>query len=387
MKSLLQSFAIKGRTLALLAVLVPLVVIFIYVGLRSGPLAPVSVTVTEVESRALKPALFGIGTVQARYRHAIGPTYAGRLASLSVDVGESVKAGQSLGEMDAIDLDDRLAAQDAAIARAMASMAEAQARLEFAQTQAKRYEELFKVKSTSQEILATKQQELRLTQAALNVAQRELARVQAERQGLQAQRDNLRLVSPIDGLVVKRDAEPGTTVVAGQTVIEIIDPTSLWVNTRFDQINATGLAPGQDANIVLRSRRAAALAGTVARVEPLADAVTEEALAKISFATEVNPLPPIGELAEVTVELSGLATTPVIPNAAIRRDGDQAIVWKISGGDLQSTPVKLGISDLDGSVQVLEGLAEGDKIVVYSDSALNAESPIRVVTEIAGAQK
>lgn len=387
MKSLLQSLPIKGRTLALVAALVPLVVLFVYVGLRSGPLAPVSVTVAQVQSKSLAPALFGIGTVQARFRHAIGPTYAGRLETVTVDVGDSVRVGQLLGEMDVIDLDDRLAAQDAAIARATASLAETQARLEFAQTQAKRYEDLFAVRSTSQEVLATKQQELRLTQAALAVATRELARVTAERAGLQAQRDNLKLISPLDGLVVKRDAEPGTTVVAGQTVIEIIDPNSLWINTRFDQINATGLAQGQPAEIVLRSRRGPPLAGVVTRVEPLADAVTEEMLAKVSFAQTPQQLPPIGELAEVTIQLRGQPATMAIPNAAIRRNGSQPMVWRFMAGNLESTPVTLGISDLEGYVQVLDGLAEGDEIVVYSDADLKADSPIRVVTDIAGARQ
>lgn len=387
MKSLLQSLPIKGRTLALLLVLLPLLAVFIYVGMRSGPLAPVTVTVAEVQSKSLEPSLFGIGTVQARYRHAIGPTYAGRLKSVVVDVGDTVRAGLLLGEMEAIDLDDRLAAQDAAIARAAASLTEAQARYDFAQIQAKRYEDLFAVRSTSQEILATKQQEFRLTQAALAVATRELARVTAERAGLQAQRDNLKLISPSDGLVVKRDVEPGTTVVAGQTVIEIIDPNHLWINTRFDQINATGLAQGQRAEIVLRSRRGQPLSGVVTRVEPLADAVTEEMLAKVSFAQTPQQLPAIGELAEVTIKLSGQPETIVVLNAAIRRNGSQPFVWKIVDGHLKSTPVTLGIGDLDGHVQVLDGLAKGDEVVIYSDAELKADSPIRIVKEIAGARK
>ena len=54
---------LQRRTLALIAVLVPLLVLLAYVALRSGPLAPVAVTETRVESRAIRPALFGIGTV------------------------------------------------------------------------------------------------------------------------------------------------------------------------------------------------------------------------------------------------------------------------------------------------------------------------------------
>ena len=129
---------LPGRTLALLAVIVPLLGLFIYVGLRSGPLAPVAVTVTTVESRAISPALFGIGTVEARYTYKIGPTTAGRLQRLDVDVGELIQSGQVLGEMDAVDLDDRIHSQQAQTRRAQAGLEEAEARQIFAQSEMQR---------------------------------------------------------------------------------------------------------------------------------------------------------------------------------------------------------------------------------------------------------
>ena len=61
------------------AVIIPLFVLFVYVALRSGPLAPVSVTLATVETYDITPTLFGIGTVEARYTYKIGPTFAGRV--------------------------------------------------------------------------------------------------------------------------------------------------------------------------------------------------------------------------------------------------------------------------------------------------------------------
>ncbi|OZA54841.1 MAG: efflux transporter periplasmic adaptor subunit, partial [Acidovorax sp. 17-64-282] len=166
----MKKLPLQGRTLALLAVVVPLLLLFIYVGLRSGPLAPVAVTVVEVQSRAITPALFGIGTVQARYTYKIGPTVAGRVKRLEVQVGDQVKAGQVLGEMEPVDLDDRVRSQDAAYKRSQAALTEAQARQAHAQTQAHRYEQLLAVRSTSEEIVATKRQELQIADAALSAA-------------------------------------------------------------------------------------------------------------------------------------------------------------------------------------------------------------------------
>jgi HlyD family secretion protein len=328
-----------------------------------------------------------IGTVEARYTYKIGPTFAGRVKRLEVHVGDPVKAGQVLGEMDPVDLDDRVRSQESAFKRAEAALREAEARQAYAQTQARRYEQLFAVRSTSEEIVTTKRQELQIADAALSAAREDIARTRSDREGLVAQRINLRLIAPVDGVVAVRDADPGTTIVAGQAVVEIIDPKSLWINVRFDQISAWGLSGGLPARIVLRSRGGQMLEGHVLRMEPKADPVTEETLAKVVFNAIPQPLPPVGELAEVTVDLPALPAAPLIPNTAVRREGDKVVVWQIVEGDLRITPVKLGASDLDGYVQVREGLKNGDQVVAYSEKAVTAKSRIQVVDRIPGASR
>ena len=366
------------RTLALIAVLVPLFALFVYVALRSGPLAPVSIVLATVENKSLSPALFGIGTIEARYTYKIGPTFAGRVERLDVHVGEHVKAGQALGEMNPVDLDERIKAQNATLKRATALLSETQVRKDYAKTQALRYEQLLKAGFASEEIADTKRQELLVAETALTAAREELSRVRAEREALEAQRSNLSLIAPVDGLIVSRDADPGTTVVAGQAVVELIDPYSLWVNVRFDQIRARGLAAGLSAQITLRSQAGELQTGRVLRVEPLADVVTEEVLAKVVFDHIPDPMPPIGELAEVTITLPTLAETPVVPNAA------KLGVWQVINGDVRFPPVSLGIADLEGLVQVQEGLKIGDQVVIYSENALNERRRIRIVDHIPG---
>lgn len=380
----MKHLPLQRRTLALLAVIVPLLALFIYVGLRSGPLAPIAVTVVTVESRAVSPALFGIGTVEARYTYKIGPTFAGRIKRLDVHVGDQVKAGQVIGDMEPIDLDDRVRSQESALKRAEAALREAEARQTYAKVQAQRYEKLFSTRSISEEMTVTKRQELQVADAALSAAREDITRTRSDREGAVAQRRNLRLIAPVDGVVALRDADPGTTIVAGQAVVEVIDTNSLWINVRFDQISASGLAGGLPARVALRSRGDQILKGRVLRVEPRADAVTEETLAKVTFDNKPEPLPPVGELAEVTVDLPALPAAPSILNAAVRHVAGKVGVWQIVEGDLQFTPVKLGASDLNGYVQVREGLKNGDQVVNYSEKALTARSRIHVLDHIPG---
>jgi RND family efflux transporter MFP subunit len=328
----------------------------------------------------------------------VGPTAAGRVKSVFVDVGDHVRAGQALAQMDPVDLRQRIAASASAEKRAravelmaLAQTREAQGRVAFTGAQVARYEELLKSNYVSLELAEAKRQEresaLASHAAALanqEAAAQDLARLREERAGLIRQMANLLLVSPVDGLVTMREAEPGTTIVAGQAAVEVIDPASLWVNARLDQQTSAGLRQGAPAQITLRSHGALQFGGRVARVEPRADAVTEEIMAKIVFDNLPDPLPPIGELAEVTIALPPTPPGPVAPNASLRMVDGALGVWRIDGGALRFLPVKVGAVSLDGWAWILEGLRAGDRVVVYSQRPITASSRFIIAERLVG---
>lgn len=383
----------NGKTLLLVGILLLLLGLFVSVLSRSGPLAAVPVTLATVALKGITPALFGIGTVEARFIHKIGPTLAGRIKQINVEPGDQVEAGQLLGEMDAVDLVDRISAHDALIRRADAAVLAAKAHIQeinarkkYAEAQAKRYEQLFLTASISKESVENKRQDYQIAQATLAAATADLevsvqdaARLQAERDGLIRQRDNLRFISPVDGFITRRDADVGTTVVPGQTVIEVVEPDSIWINVRFDQQRAIGLRAGLPAQVTLRSSAGEILAGQVERIEPMADSVTEEILAKVRFDQLPATLPPLGELAEVTVQLDAQKILPAVRNASVQRVNGHLGVWLVEQQDLRFVPVKTGVSDLDGWVQITDGLVGGEQIVVYSRKALRANSRVKIV--------
>lgn len=388
--------ALVQRRLALGLLGAALLVALAFVVMRSGPFAPTRVTVTQAASGRLTPALFGIGTVEARRSYLIGPTVAGRVRSVAVDVGDSVTAGQLLAEMDPVDLDERAAALDASIARAGSAMAAAEAqrrdavaRRELAAVNARRYVELGAQNFISPGALETRLQEQASADAAVGAAEANLAatrqdqqRLGAERAGLRQQRANVRLLAPSRGIVISRDAEPGSTVVAGQAVLRVIEPSSLWIKVRLDQGRSAGLAVGLPAQIVLRSRPGHALTGKVARVEAVSDSVTEERVAQVTLDQPPVTLS-IGELAEVTLTLPPTATAVVLPNAAIRRWQGRTGAWTVEDGSLRFAPVRLGESSLDGQVQIVEGIESGTTVVVHSERDLAAGHRISVVESLA----
>lgn len=388
-------FPLHKRQILVVAVIAATVAVFGFVAFRMGPLAPTKVTVTRVKSESLTPSVFGVGSVEARQSWLLGPTVAGRVLRVHVDVGQAVKAGQLLAEMDPVDLDQRLQAQDAALSKAasaqaaaQAQVADAQARRELATTSLNRQEELARQNFISASALEGRKQELQSAQAAhqaaqanLQAAKQDAQRLQAERAAALQQRQNTRLIAPADAVVVSRDAESGSTVVAGQPVLRLVNPASLWVKLRVDQTRSTGLAAGLPAQIVLRSSPQQVLSGQVQRVELQADPVTEERIAQVSFDSMPASLS-IGEMAEVTVKLQSSGQTLVLPQASVQTHQGRTGVWRLKDDTLDFVPVQLGASSLDGRVQALSGLTSEDTVVVYSEKPLSTGARFKVVDTI-----
>jgi HlyD family secretion protein len=380
-----QHLVITGTSITILSLIT-------FVFLSVGPLAPTSVTIYSVKLGSFIPTLFGVGTVEAKRSWMIGPTVAGRVAHVHVDVGDAVKAGQLLAEMDSVDLDQKLNAQDALISRtisteisAQAQQTDALARFELAKINFNRNQELAKKNFISSSALELRTQEKISAEAAFEVAsantsgvKHDVIRLKAERAGLQRQRNNVRLIAPADGVVATRDAESGTTVVVGQPVIRLIDPNSLWIKLRLDQGRSAGLKSGLNAEIVVRSEAQSIYKGQVMRVEMLSDSVTEERVAIVSFANVPKGVS-VGEVAEVTLELSPIENSLLIPNASIQRHGGITGVWRLIKGKLVFTKVRVGSSSLNGEIAVLDGLQISDQVIVYSEKALTESSRVRVV--------
>lgn len=385
--------SLKLIALVLLAVVMLAGIAFVL--RRAGPFAPVRVTVVTASEGVLSSALFGIGTVEARRSFLIGPTSAGRVLRVLVDVGDSVKAGQLLAEMDPVDIDSRLAALDASVARAASVIAAAdaqtmdsKARGELASTSATRYAALAKQGFISSAVLESKAQEklsadagVRAAQANGASARQELVRLRAERSALAQQRANVRLVATQDAVVLARDAEPGSTVVAGQTVVKLIEPGSLWIKARFDQGRSGGLVAGLTADITLRSNAATPVPGKVVRVDLQGDSVTEERIALITPDTLPRGVA-VGELAEVTLKLPTTGRAVLVHNASIKRIQGQTGVWIQDEAGLRFAPIRTGLNSLDGQVQVLDGVKAGERVLVYSEKNIDAQSRIQVVQNL-----
>lgn len=369
--------------------------IFAWVVMTQGPLAPAKVTVERIQIGNLSSGVFGVGTLKARHSYNLAPTVTGRIKNVLVDHGDQVVAGQVLAEMDPVDLDEKLAGSQRIIEKAANSILASEAQLSEAQSRQNtlfatftRYQELRARGFISQEMFDTKQHEKNAATAALSAAtanlaaaREEHAKAQADMRGVGKLQAQTKLFSPVNGVIVARLAEPGSTIASGQVVLQVIDPASLWVETRIAQKQAGQVRVGQEAEIVLRSQPQSPVMGKVERVDMISDTVTEERIVNVSFASH-RAEASIGEYAEVTIKLPDLSNARTIPSAAVKRIGKRDGVWVLQNNGVQFRPVKLGAATMDGRTQILDGLGDGDTVIVHSQQPLRPGLDVKVVREI-----
>jgi RND family efflux transporter MFP subunit len=344
------------------------------------------VTVTTANNGGITARVLGPGTVQARTSVTLAARVSATVTQVLADVGDTVTRGQLLVTLDDRDLAARRGAvggQQQALERnteaARAALAKAEADLDLARSKQRRDGELLAQGFVSQSGVDASNAALRAAQAGVEAAKATLAARAADAVTLSQEAraadvglTHARLLSPLDGLVIERLAEPGSTVTLGMPILRLVDPKTLWVATRVDESVVGRVQVGQPARIRLRTGET--VAGQVARIARRSDAATRELDVFVTF----DVLPKhfaIDQEAEVSID-TGREPGLVVPIRALTRDisGRQGVLV-VEDGRTRFQPVQTGGSDERG-VLVRSGLSEGQSLVADS-TGVRANQAVR----------
>ncbi len=319
----------------------------------------------------LNLTVFGIGNVSAKNIHPIASNTGGKILKIFKDQGESVKKGELIATLDPVDLPDQLAQAKALLEKSRfeteASRQELQqleAQQELARANFLRYETLNKRGYAAQEEYDKARTDLKVVQAQIAAAKARIASSLAEQKraqksvdALQQKIDRLRVLSPMDGYIVRKDAEAGQTIAPQQPIVTVVDPEEVWVKAYIDERISGQIAKDQKAQIVLRSKAGQKLSGFVAQIEVESDPVTEERVVDVAF--DKVPIPfYLNEQAEVTIRTGQVKGAILVPLTLIRHDG----VWVYRKGEAHF--VKLEILGKNDRFAAVKGLREGEKILI-----------------------
>ena len=342
--------------------------------------APVTVSIHQVKPATITAEVMGTGTLEARVKTTITPRIQERLAEVAVDQNDVVKAGQLLARLDDGELKEQVEIATAALAASRATTervrideSRAQAVEQQARLDHKRVSDLFARQVNSPADLDKATEQLHVAEADLKRAQ--AAIVEAERQvvtaekNLSFQKERLsyaQILSPYDGLVVRRDRDPGGVVVPGSSILQVISTKEIWVSAWVDETASAALRPGQPARVVFRSEPAKSYSGEVARLGREADRETREFLVDVRV-TELPQNWIVGQRAEVFIETTRKSEALAVPQSFVQWRGGQAGVFVNDHGRATWRVVTLGIRDRE-TVEIAQGLAVGEPVVKLAES-------------------
>lgn len=309
-----------------------------------------------VARRALTTEVKATGVVRpmtgAQVR--VGPRISGIVRRLAVRVGDRVRVGQRLAELD----DRELVARRR---EAMAALDVTRANLAFARSDAHRKRSL-----AAARLLATS--DLEVAERAAAVAQQEVARAQAALDFAETQLDYARVDAPIAGTVASVSTQEGETVAASfatPTFVTLLDLNRLEVWAYVDETDIGRIHVGQRVRFTVDTYGAESFEGRVSEIYPqpeirdnVVDYVT---VVRFSPRSGFSLRPEMTTAVRITTHEARNVLT--VPLNAVQHSGSQAFVWRRHSGGVTRVPVVLGIRS-ERDWEVTGGLAEGDEIVI-----------------------
>ena len=341
-----------------------------------APLEPVrAVKVMAVGVDTFKSGYEFAGEVRPRVESRLGFRVAGKIVKRQAELGQRVKAGEVLAQLDSRDF--QLAAD-----AARAQVAAASTNRDLAAADFKRYSTLRDQNFISGAELERRETSLKAAQAQLDQAQAQLAS-----QGNQAGYANL--VADVSGVITAVEAEPGQVVTAGMAIVRIAQdgPRDVVFSVPEDKIVA--IKPGSEVAVRVWANGGSALAGKVREVAASADPVTRTYSVKVSLDAAATPA--LGSTAYVSPQALSHAGTPVIklPTSALRKEGAGTAVWVLDKSTMtvRSQPVQIATTDGNeaviaaglqpGMLVVSAGvhvLSPGQKVTIYQDKVSTANA-------------
>ncbi len=325
---------------------------------RTDKIQPGSVSAAETTSRpsATAPSAlvqkvsrtrFGpvVGSLQAEVRTTISSRLVANILEMRVNAGDRVKKGDVL-----VLLDD--AAPKSRVAQAREALRAAQASEDLAQLEVSRLTPL-----AAQNAASTN--ELDEWKSKLNMAKADVARSNEAIREAEAVLADAKIVSPIDGIVIDRQAEPGEQASPGRPLLTLYDPSRLRMEANVREGYLGRLSLGQKIDVTIETLNQHR-PGTVTQIVPAADPTSRTFLVKVTLDDSSNLYP--GMYARMNVPLDAHEQLE-IPLRAVRRIGQLDLVDLIVNGQTQRRAVRLG-QVADDHVEVLAGLSEGDRVVL-----------------------
>ncbi len=380
----------KFKRYVLLAAILLLLVFGARAAFFSAP-PPPTFAVAEVSRADLEDSVLASGTIDAIERVSVGAQATGQLKSLKVELGDRVKKGQLVAEIDDLTQQNELRNAQAALQTRRAERAAKVATLKQAELAFKRQRQMLAADASSREAYETAEATLAVTRAEIASLDAQIAQAEIQVDTAQVNLGYTRIVSPIDGMVVAVVTKEGQTVNSIQsapTIIKVAQVDTMTIKAQISEADVTRVKPGLPVYFTILGEPDERYRATLRAVEPAPDSIQKEDAASsltsssstsTSAAVYYNglfdvPNPDeklrISMTAQVFIVLGEAKDAVVVPASALGKrgkDGRYEVRVVLDGNKTETRQVRIGMNN-NVQAQVLEGLEVGERVVSADSS-------------------
>jgi macrolide-specific efflux system membrane fusion protein len=341
----------------------------------------------------LEQSVLATGTLQAFKQVSVGAQASGQIKSLSVALGDSIKKGQLIAEIDAMKQENDLRNTQAALLSAEALLGSRQALLKQAELNFQRQKELLAADAISRQAYEQAEATLGTSRADIKTSEAQIGQARIAADTAQVNLSYTRILAPMDGVVVALVAQQGQTVNANQSapiIIKLALLDTITVKAQISEADVVRVKPGQKVYFTILGAPEKRYYTTLRSVDPAPDSIVTDTATTVNTATAIyynglldvpNPegLLRISMTAQVYVVLNEATGVITIPSAAIAqagRRGSTSVRVVNAQGKAEKREVKVGINN-NVNAEILEGLAVGEKVVLSEAPAPGTQASQR----------
>jgi len=342
-----------------------------------GPRAPMTVELAAVTKGDVAAHLTVVGNLIGLQTVDVAPRTNGRLMSVSVQLGDPVRRGQTIAKIEDREIVEQVSQAEASQQVSKATIRQREADLKVAELNFERSKNLFQRQLLAKQALDDAESRYLAAEAQIDLSKAQLMQADARLQELRINLQNTNVTSPVDGFVGKRNVDPGAMVSQNSPIASVVDISKLKMVVNVVEKDIRLVTVGDSGDVDVDAYPGEKFRGRIARVAPVLDPATRTATMEIEIVNNDKRLKP-GMYARVSLTVEERKDTLVAPKSAVVDFENQRGVWMPTEDNrAKFMPVVLGIEDLD-RIEIKSGLKEGDKIVTTGATAVRNNDQLMV---------
>lgn len=340
--------------------------------------------ITEPVARiTLDKSVLATGSVRASQRTEVGAQVSGKIISLNVKLGQAVKKGDLIAEIDASNQSNSLSTAEANLASYQAKLKSAQVALDIAQSNYNRLSKLYKTNSTSLSELETAKNTLASAKASVDEAKSQIKSAQISVSDAKTNLNYTQILSPMDGVIVSVPVSVGQTVNSNQTsptIVQVADLSKMLIKLEVSEGDIAQVQAGQAIRFTTLAEPNHSYESKIDTVDPALTTLTDNNYTEESGNTEAvyyyyansfvdnaeNRLR-IGMTVQGQINIAKRENVLAVPTSTLKKQGDKTIVQVLKNNKVEEKTVQTGLKDSQYT-EILSGLEEGEQVIVTQRS-------------------